>query len=35
VFFPPWDREAFAESRRETHAAADGPAFAFASYRRR
>jgi dihydrofolate reductase len=35
VFFPLWDREAFAEYRRETHAAADGPAFAFASYRRR
>ncbi len=35
VRFPAWDRQAFVEVSRESHAAADGTRFAFVTYRRK
>ena len=35
VHFPAWNREAFTETAREAHVAADGTGFAFVTYRRR
>ena len=35
AFFPPWSRDAFDETRRETHVSASGTTFHFATYRRR